>query len=231
MIESDGESDDEINTKTPNKDKNVFDDTDEEAEDEQNAIMSNYKTPAKKTKTLVKTPVRRSIFDSSIQSKGAPTDTSILEEEIELINKANSSSESIEDDSDFDHEDYVTKNGVKTAHKAEDTNVIVFELEKTAKGAYRGKIADTENFSTNVFFVDNIKKVEENLLNKTTDVALHKSNMALHNKCVLLIKDFHVLGPGPSSLGHTSFLGPSFYKALRPGVGATTPSRMKGKAW
>ena len=62
-------------------------------------------------------------------------------------------------------------------------------------------------------------------------LALHKSNMALHNKCVLLIKDFHVLGPGPSSLGHTSFLGPSFYKALRPGVGATTPSRMKGKAW
>ena len=158
MIESDGESDDEINTKTPNKDKNVFDDTDEEAEDEQNAIMSNYKTPAKKTKTLVKTPVRRSIFDSSIQSKGTPTDTSILEEEIELINKANSSSESIEDDSDFDHEDYVTKTGVKTAHKAEDTNVIVFELEKTAKGAYRGKITDTEKFSTNVFLLPTLRR-------------------------------------------------------------------------
>ena len=72
-------------------------------------------------------------------------------DKIEVINQANKTFED-----EFDHEMYIENNNVKRAHNLIDTNVIVYELEKTSKGAYRAKIADTESFSTNVFFVDNI---------------------------------------------------------------------------
>ena len=78
--------------------------------------------------------------------------------------------------------------------------MIIYDLERTEKGCYRAKITDMSEFSTYVFFVDNLEKVQEELLEKQTVIALSNDQVNIKNKVVLVVNDYILLGEGPSFL-------------------------------
>ena len=85
-------------------------------------------------------------------------------------------------------------------HNGGEGNVIVYDLERTEKGCYRAKITDMSEFSTYVFFVDNLEKVQEELLEKQTVIALSNDQVNIKNKVVLVVNDYILLEEGPSFL-------------------------------
>ena len=100
----------------------------------------------------------------------------------------------------FDLSDFVEAGNVRKIHNVGEGNVIVYDLERTEKGCYRAKITDMSEFSTYVFFVDNLEKVQEELLEKQTVIALSNDQVNIKNKVVLVVNDYILLGEGPSFL-------------------------------
>ena len=104
------------------------------------------------------------------------------------------------------------------------------------RDTYRVTIGDGEETSTNVFIVDNLQRVEEELLNKIKVIMVDSNDTKLHNGCVLLIFNWKVVqdGPQPWQLGPTAenLVDQDFLRSLRKGTGCLTPSRMrKTKHW
>ena len=83
---------------------------------------------------------------------------------------------------DFVYTDYVFPGAVKKAHQGQDCCVIIFELVKQSKGCYRASISDGEDFSKNLYIVDNLDKAEAELVGKISVVNLFADALSLHQK-------------------------------------------------
>ena len=90
--------------------------------------------------------------------------------------------EAAEKEGDFVYTDYVFPGAVKKAHQGQDCCVIIFELEKQSKGCYRASISDGEDFSKNLYIVDNFDKAEAELVGKISVVNLFATALSLHQK-------------------------------------------------
>ena len=122
---------------------------------------------------------------------------------------------------------------MKKAHQGLDTCVTIFQLQKTAKGCYRASITDGEDLSNNLYLVGSLEKAEAELLGKISVINLAASDLVINQKVVILASDFSLLGPGPSprKMGGIKVLSEQYFRGLRPGKAALTPSRMSRKAW
>ena len=147
-------------------------------------------TPARST------PVQVLLNDSQVSDGTPPDGTEGGDQEDELVVYE----VGIEPAEKFDLSDFVEAGNVRKIHNVGEGNVIVYDLERTEKGCYRAKITDMNEFSTYVFFVDNLEKVQEELLEKQTVIALSNDQVNIKNKVVLVVNDQILLEEGPSFL-------------------------------
>ena len=149
-------------------------------------------TPARST------PVQVLLNDSQVSDGTPPDGTEGGDQEDELV--VYEVGIEVEPAEKFDLSDFVEDGNVRKIHNGGEGNVIVYDLERTEKGCYRAKITDMNEFSTYVFFVDNLEKVQEELLEKQTVIALSNDQVNIKNKVVLVVNDYILLGEGPSFL-------------------------------
>ena len=191
--------------------------------------LSGLNGPEAAAPQLLKTPTKEMRLDVS---RGTPGDE---EEEEALLQEpspaAAAAGRALELANDDDWSIFVDKGNVQKIHKGGAGPVIIYELTETTKGSLRAKISDMQDFSTNVFIVNQLDKAREELKDKITIVALEPDFLEIYNGCVVLISDWHLIGKGPSprELGHVRVLPESFYRSLRKGTGCLTPSGMKRK--
>ena len=149
-------------------------------------------TPARST------PVQVLLNDSQVSDGTPPDGTEGGDQEDELV--VYEVGIEVEPAEKFDLSDFVEDGNVRKIHNGGEGNVIIYDLERTEKGCYRAKITDMSEFSTYVFFVDNLEKVQEELLEKQTVIALSNDQVNIKNKVVLVVNDYILLEEGPSFL-------------------------------
>ena len=149
-------------------------------------------TPARST------PVQVLLNDSQVSDGTPPDGTEGGDQEDKLV--VYEVGIEVEPAEKFDLSDFVEDGNVRKIHNGGEGNVIIYDLERTEKGCYRAKITDMSEFSTYVFFVDNLEKVQEELLEKQTVIALSNDQVNIKNKVVLVVNDYILLEEGPSFL-------------------------------